>query len=80
MATTILRLPSVLAKRGRSRSAHYLDIQDGLFTSPISIGYRAVGWPEHEVDAINSARIAGKSEAEIRALVSSLEKCRKTSK
>jgi len=80
MAITILRLPSVLAKRGRSRSAHYLDIQDGLFTSPISIGYRAVGWPEHEVDAINSARIAGKSETEIRALVSSLEKFRKTSK
>ena len=43
MATVILRLPTVLARRGRSRSAHYLDIQQGLFTSPIAIGDRAVG-------------------------------------
>jgi hypothetical protein len=28
-----------------------------------------VGWPAHELDAIAAARIAGKSEDEIRALV-----------
>jgi len=67
----------VLRKRGRSRSAHYLDIQQGLFTSPVSIGARAVGWPEHEVDAINAARIAGNTDAEIRALVTQLEVARK---
>ncbi len=78
MATNILRLPTVLRKRGRSRSAHYLDIQQGLFPCPVSIGARAVGWPEDEVDAINAARIAGKTDAEIRALVASLEAARKT--
>ncbi|WP_371294460.1 helix-turn-helix transcriptional regulator [Haliea sp.] len=72
MATTILRLPSVLRERGRSRSAHYLDIQLGLFTAPVPLGPRAVGWPDYEVDAINSARIAGCSDAEIRALVRQL--------
>lgn len=77
MTTTILRLPTVLRERGRSRSAHYLDIQQGLFTHPVSIGARAVGWPEPEVATLNSARIAGKSDAEIRALVSQLEANRK---
>ena len=78
VASAIIRLPAVLKKRGRSRSAHYLDIQEGLFTRPVSIGSRAVGWPEHEVDAINAARIAGKSEDEIRQLVAKLEAARKS--
>ncbi len=78
MATTILRIPVVLHLRGRSRSGHYLDIQQGLFPHPVKIGLRATGHPEHEVEAINSARIAGKTEEEIRALVVKLESARKT--
>lgn len=78
MATTILRLPAVLRERGRSRSAHYLDIQQGLFTRPVSIGARAVGWPESEVTALNAARIAGKSDDDIRALVRRLEGARQS--
>lgn len=77
MATTILRLPAVLRERGRSRSAHYLDIQQGLFTRPVAIGLRAVGWPSGEVTALNAARIAGKTDGEIRALVVKLEAARK---
>jgi len=78
MTRTILRLPAVLRERGRSRSAHYLDIQEGLFPHPISIGARAVGWPSDEVAALNAARIAGKTDAQIRALVAELEAARKT--
>lgn len=77
MVTTILRLPIVLHERGRSRSAHYLDIQQGLFTRQVSIGLRSVGWPSSEVTALNSARIAGKTDDEIRALVVKLEAARK---
>jgi prophage regulatory protein len=77
MSHTILRLPAVLRERGRSRSTHYLDIQQGLFTRPVSIGARAVGWPEHEVATLNDARIAGKTDDEIRALVARLEAARK---
>lgn len=77
MPHTILRLPAVLRERGRSRSAHYLDIQQGLFTRPVSIGLRAVGWPSGEVAALNTARIAGNSDEEIRALVVKLEAARK---
>ncbi|MBL8645465.1 MAG: AlpA family phage regulatory protein [Rhodospirillaceae bacterium] len=78
MVTTILRLPDVLRATGRSRSAQYLDIRQGLFTEPVQIGARAVGWPAEEVAALNAARIAGKSDAEIRELVTRLEAARKT--
>jgi len=68
----IMRLPAVLAARGRSRSSHYQDIAQGVFVPPVRIGRRASGWPHNEVEAINRARIAGKGEAEIRELVSRL--------
>ncbi len=77
MVNTILRLPTVLRERGRSRSAHYLDIQQGLFTHPVQIGLRAVGWPANELSTLNVARIAGKTNEEIRTLVVQLEAARK---
>lgn len=73
----LLRLPAVLKTRGRGRSSHYLDIKQGLFTKQVQLGANCVGWPAHEVDAINSARLAGKSEDEIRKLVDRLESARK---
>ena len=77
MSHTILRLPAVLKRRGRSRSSHYADINAGLYVKPVQIGSRAVGTPEDEVDALNAARIAGKTDEEIRALVVKLEAARK---
>ena len=74
----ILRLPEVLRLRGRGKTAHYSDIEEGLFTRPVAIGTRAVGWPEHEVIQLNRARIAGKTDDEIRALVAALETQRTT--
>lgn len=78
MPHIIQRLRVVLQLRGRSRSSHYLDIQQGLFTPPVLIGSRAVGWPSSEVEAINAARIAGKSEEEVRDLVAKLQVARKS--
>jgi prophage regulatory protein len=80
MTHTIVRLPAVLGGTGLSRSTIYLRIAQGVFTHPVSLGARAVGWPAHEVTAINAARIAGKSEAEMRELVSELEAARKATK
>jgi len=77
MTHTILRLPAVRAETGNSRSTHYLRITQGLFTKPVSLGPRAVGWPSSEVAALNAARIAGKTDDEIRALVVKLEAARK---
>ena len=50
MATTILRLPTVKARTGLSRSTIYLRVVEGRFPAPISLGGRAVGWIEAEVN------------------------------
>ena len=80
MATVILRLPAVKYESGLSRSTIYLRITQGLWTKPVSLGARAVGWPSSEVAMLNSARIAGKTDEEIRTLVLKLEAARKTAK
>ena len=77
MIKTILRLPTVKAESGYSRSTLYLRITQGLWPKPVHLGPRAVGWPSDEVAAINAARIAGRSDAEIRELVLKLEAARK---
>jgi prophage regulatory protein len=77
MHATILRLPTVMAESGYSRSTIYLRIEQGLWPKQVSLGARAVGWPESEVQAMNAARIAGKSDEAIRALVRRLEEARK---
>ena len=75
-AFTILRRKQVQAESGYSRSTIYLRIAQGLWTKAVSLGPRAVGWPAEEVSALNAARIAGKSDDEIRALVARLERDR----
>jgi prophage regulatory protein len=69
----ILRLPEVKRVLGhRADASVYNAIRVGLFTNGVAIGQRAKGWPDYEVDAINAARVAGKSESEIRELVKAL--------
>lgn len=75
---TIQRLPAVKFASGYSRSTIYLLIARRLWVRPVRIGARAVGWPSDEVEALNAARIAGKSDDEIRALVVMLESARKS--
>ena len=45
-----LRLPEVLERTGLSRSTIYVRLDQGLFPRPVSLGARAVGWIESEVD------------------------------
>lgn len=73
MLPTILRLPAVRAETGYSRSTLYFYITQGLWTKPVRIGVRAVGWPAAEVAMLITARIAGRSETDIRVLVKELE-------
>ncbi|HRV31824.1 MAG TPA: AlpA family phage regulatory protein [Kiritimatiellia bacterium] len=80
MKRTILRLPAVKSESGLSRSTIYLRVSQGLWTKPVSLGARAVGWPSDEVEAINAARIAGNTDDEIRLLVKKLEAARKVAK
>lgn len=77
MSHTILRIPAAKAQSGYSRSTIYLRITQGLWPKQVSLGPRAIGWPANEITALNAARIAGKSDDEIRALVIKLEAERK---
>lgn len=74
---TLLRLPSVTAASGDKKSTFYLKISRGLWTKPVRLDARAVGWPADEVATLIDARIAGKSDEEIRELVKLLESARK---
>ncbi len=78
MVQTLLRLPTVKAETGASRSTIYLRIQQGLWPKPVKLGPRSVAWPASEVAALNAARIAGMADIEIRALVAKLEAARKS--
>jgi prophage regulatory protein len=74
----LLRITAVCAVSGLARSTLYRRVADGLWTSPVSLGPRSVGWPAAEVASLNSARIAGQSDDEIRSLVKHLMEARKT--
>lgn len=77
MSQTILRFPDVISKTGCPRSTVYLRIKQGLFPKPVILGPRSVGWPAGDIAALNAARIAGKSDEEIRQLVERIQAGRK---
>jgi prophage regulatory protein len=69
----IWRIDACKAEAGyRSNASIYNLIREGLWTKPVPIGQRSVGWPDYEVRALNAARIAGKTGDEIRQLVDRL--------
>jgi prophage regulatory protein len=72
----VLRRRQVEADTGYSRSTIYLRVKQGLWTKPVNLGGRIVGWPASEVQALNGARIAGQSDEQIRELVRGLEEAR----
>jgi prophage regulatory protein len=49
MTHRILRLPAVKVDTGLSRSTIYLRVSEGTFPKPVSLGGRAVGWLEAEI-------------------------------
>jgi prophage regulatory protein len=57
MAINILRLPVVKARTGLSRSTIYLRVSKRSFPQPISLGGRAVGWIEDEIEAWLNAQV-----------------------
>jgi len=77
MQSQIIKLSEILKIYPKSKSAIYLDIQNKTFPSQISLGSRSVGYILSEVNAVINARILGKSDLDIKALVVKLEKQRK---
>ena len=64
MATAILRLPTVKDRTGLSRSTIYLRISQGKFPKPVSLGGRAVGWIEVEIEDWLNQQITTSRQAE----------------
>jgi prophage regulatory protein len=67
MTHKILRLPVVKGRTGLSRSTIYLRMTEGNFPVPVSLGGRAVGWIEAEIEEwlnkkIEASRKTGKAE------------------
>ena len=70
---SILKITQTKQAAGyKSNASIYNLVNDGLFTKPVKLGARAVGWPSSEIEAINAARIAGASTEQIRELVQKL--------
>jgi prophage regulatory protein len=46
----ILRLPNVFDRTGLSRSTVYQQVSEGRFPKPVSLGARAVGWVESDIE------------------------------
>ena len=65
MEQYILRLPTVKAITGLSRSTIYLRMSEGTFPEKISLGSRAVGWLETEVQDWLDERISVSRKEEV---------------
>jgi prophage regulatory protein len=72
----VLPKSDVLRICGYSSSQLWLQEQAKLFPSRVKVSSRSAGWPENEVRAVMTARIAGVGNDGIRALVERLHERR----
>lgn len=75
-APRILRRPAVTETYGIGRSTIYDLCAAGLLPRPVRISARSTGWLADELGAVFTARVAGKTDDEIRALVARLHAAR----
>ncbi|MFT6919825.1 MAG: prophage regulatory protein [Cognaticolwellia sp.] len=73
----INRKPEVLKRLGLAKSTLHDRINQHLLPPPIALGARAVGFLQHEIDAVLAAMAAGKNNDEIKSLVLALVAQRK---
>jgi prophage regulatory protein len=71
----LLRLPAICSRIASSRSEWYRQIASGHAPRPVKLGSTSV-WPEHEIQALIAAHIAGQSREEIRVLVAGMHVAR----
>ena len=63
MVQHILRLPTVKAITGLSRSTIYLRMSEGSFPRQVNLGSRAVGWLASEIDHWIEEKLASRNQA-----------------
>jgi prophage regulatory protein len=66
------RAAAAIKVSGYTKASYYRLIKEGLQLPFVSLGQRAVGLVAQEQDQVNAARLAGKSDDEIRDLVRGL--------
>lgn len=67
--TQILRKPEVIKMTGLSSTSLFEKQKSGLFPTSISLGSRAVGFIEFEIQALLAARAAGHTDEQVKELV-----------
>jgi prophage regulatory protein len=77
MTLQIVKLPTLLKNHCISRSTAFSQINEGLLPPSISLGERSKGFIFSELNAVLTARVAGKSNEEIKELVNALVAQRK---
>ncbi|MAZ65496.1 MAG: transcriptional regulator [Kangiellaceae bacterium] len=73
-----LRKKDVLKQSAIGSTSLYYEVQEGTFPPPVPLGARAVGYLEHEVQAILAAKAAGYTPDQLKALVQQLIAKRET--
>lgn len=68
----ILRLKDACDTFGISRSSFYRQIKAGIYPPSVSLGERAVGWVESELQIILRALVAGESHDVLKSIVRDL--------
>ncbi len=67
-----VRMPALIQLRGTSHTTFYRHIKEGLWPPAVHLSANTSAWPEHEVAAIDAARLAGATDDEVRTLVRKL--------
>lgn len=67
--SALMRIEQALIFTAEKRSSYYAKAARSLMPMPVKLGPRACAIPVRELEAVNAARIAGKTDDEVRALV-----------
>ena len=76
MINSLIRTIPARELLGFGKTQQYDEIRKGLHPKPVRIGTRATGFPANEMKALIDARIAGKSDSEIRTLIAAMHAAR----
>lgn len=71
------RAAQLLSRYSIGSTSLYRRVEEGLLPPPVRIGPNTSAWPQHELDVIDRARLAGADDAKIRGLVQQLVIARK---
>lgn len=77
MDIKFLRVGSVCGMIDEPQQSFLYKVRKGLFTKQVKLGARSAAWPAHEIESVLRARMAGKTDDQIRQLVKALEEQRK---